>query len=206
MKKRGICSKAKSQVAPEYLIIAGLVFVILIPTAYLLVTYKESSADTVQASKIESVANEIVQAANNLFNYGLESQEMVDVTLPEGIESISFQGNELVFTYKDAQDKIHEVAKKADPELVGVKIENPMEGAQKLRLINLNLRVCITLPDVECPFCPGVEVCDEQFYCSAEMDYVCPNSYFPEEYLSSGGQECKTTLGEDCYDLDCEED
>lgn len=203
MKKRGINSKNKSQIATEYLVIVGLVIIILIPTAYFLFTYKGYSSDTIKASKIENAANEIIKAANNLYSYGTESKTTIEVTIPEDIQTIEFENNEIIFNYVTESNEVNELAKAADTELVGLDIENPVPGTQKLELINLNLMICVTIPGIPCPFCPGVMVCDEPFFCSPEQDFVCPNTYFPDTYT---GEECSIIEGEQCYDWDCDPD
>ena len=206
MKKRGIHSRKKSQLATEHLVIVGLVLVILIPAAYFLVTYKGYSSDAVKSSKIENAANEIVKAANNLYNYGTESKTTIEVSIPEGVQSIDFEENEIIFNYLTSTNEVNELAKAADTELVGVTIENPVPGTQKFEIINLNLRVCVTLFGIPCPFCPGVSICDGEYYCepgNPEGDGVCPNDYFPTSYITSGGKQCGTSSDEECYDPDC---
>ena len=204
MKKRGTHAKKKSQVAVEHLIIVGLIIIILIPTAYFLFTYQGSSSDAIKASKIEGAANQIIKAANNLYNYGTESKTTIEVTIPEGVQSISFLENEVVFNYLTSSNEISQLAKVADTELVGVIIENPVPGTQKLEIINLNLRICVTLFGIPCTFCPGVLVCDEEVYCNPISDDVCPNEYFPLDYIELGGSICNTEDPEDqCFDPEC---
>jgi uncharacterized protein (UPF0333 family) len=206
MKKRG--DRKKSQVATEYIVIVGLVLVILLPSAYLFFTYEKSTSDTIRNSQLESASTVIAKAANELYNFGTSSKTNVEITIPEGVDSIKFEGNEIIFAFKASDGSMNEVAEATDIEMVGDTIENPLPGKLKLDLINLNLKICVTLPGVSCLFCPGVLICDQEFYCEGpegsgefESDGICPNEYFPAGY---NGVECGTSAEEQCYDPDCE--
>jgi len=202
MKKRVSHSKKKSQVATEYLVIVGLVIAILAPTAYFLLTYQGSSTDAIKASKIDSAANEIVSAANNLYNYGSQSKTNVEVTIPEGIESITFNGNEIIFSYIVSDGNINELVKVADTNIVGTPILNPVPGTMGLDLTNLNIQICISLENLECEACPGVLICNEPYFCNAISDEVCVNNYLPVGFEPTCGT---TTIPEsNCYDQDCD--
>jgi uncharacterized protein (UPF0333 family) len=196
MKKRG----KKAQIATEHLIVIGLVLVVLVPTTYLLITYNTYSSDAVKASKLESAANEIVKAANNLYSYGTESKTTMEISIPEGVESIEFIGKEIIFNYLTSSGGTSQLAKAADVDLFGTTIENPVPGTLQIELINFNLEICVTLQGETCSLSPGVEICDIEFRCDLTSDDVCPNDYFPNGY---SGEECGTTTGETYYDVDC---
>jgi len=203
MKKRVMHSKKKSQIATEYLVIVGLVIAILAPTAYFMFTYQGSSTEAIKASKLDNAANEIISAANNLYSYGSQSKTTVDVTIPEGVESIEFEGNEIVFNYLASDNSINQLAKSADTNLVGATINNPLPGVLQMVLTNLNIQVCVSVPPALCEACPGVLICDETYNCGDGpngIDDVCPNEYFPTGY---GGDKCSINPEDNCYDVDC---
>ena len=200
MKKRVMHSKKKSQIATEYLVIIGLVIAVLMPAGYLLFTYEGSSSDSIKAAKIEGAANEIVSAANNLYNYGSQSKTKADVTIPEGVESIEFSGNEIIFNYMTSSGNTNELAKAADTNIVGDIIVNPVPGVLGLDLINLNIRICVSLEGIPCEACPGVLICENPYYCDPVSDQVCPNEYLPTGFTPT----CGTNTTENCYDQDCD--
>lgn len=200
MKKRVMHSKKKSQVATEYLVIIGLVIAILAPTAYFLLTYQGSSTDAIKSSKIDSAANEIVSAANNLYSYGSQSKTNVEVSIPEGIESISFNGNEIIFSYMGSDGNINELVKVADTNIVGAEILNPVPGLLGLDLTNLNIQICVSLEGLECEGCPGVLICNEPYFCNPISDDVCVNDYLPVGFTP----QCGTSSELSCYDQDCD--
>jgi len=142
--------KKKSQVATEFLVIMGIVIVILIPAGYILLNYESSSSDSITAAKIDKASSEIIQSVNNLYTKGIESKTIMEIDIPEGVQSISFQNNEVIFTYLTSKGNSNEIAKVANANLIGETILNPVPGIKKLEIINKETVVCITTPELPC--------------------------------------------------------
>ncbi|MEK6835240.1 MAG: hypothetical protein AABX61_03190 [Nanoarchaeota archaeon] len=108
----------KSQVATEYLVIVGLALIILIPLTILYSRYSGESSYAVTTSKVDSISKEIISNANQVNVYGKDTQVKLSLDFPQGIESISFSGNEIMFTIKNNNNEISEIVKVADTQFV----------------------------------------------------------------------------------------
>ncbi|MBU2633877.1 MAG: hypothetical protein KJ674_01390 [Nanoarchaeota archaeon] len=160
----------KSQVATEYLIIVGFVIVILVPITIMYIRYGGESSDTVTASKIEHITNEIVAAANSVYAYGEGSQTKIEVDFPSNIKSIEFSGKEVIFTFINSQNQEAEIVQIADIELEGEITLVP--GNKQMIIKSLGTSISVTIPCVD-----GEKECVEcdNYYYTGNCLYECNN-------------------------------
>lgn len=138
----------KSQVAMEYIIIVGLVLVILVPIILLYARYSSETNYAVTASKAEVIANEIAKAANSVYFYGEDTQTSIEVDFPSGVESISFSGNEIVFSIR-TDNGISEIAKVTEVQLTdlsGLGQIPLVPGRKKIIVKSLGDKVAVSVP------------------------------------------------------------
>ena len=76
--------------------------------------YSNQSQYALATSKAESIANEIVKAANTVYLYGQDTQLVVEADFPDTIQAINLQGNEVIFKIISPKGDISEIAKVSD--------------------------------------------------------------------------------------------
>ena len=96
------------------MVIIGFILVLVIPLTILYAKYSSESSYAVTASKITSISKEIIAAANQVNVYGKDTQVKLNLDFPKDIKSISFSGNEIVFTIKGDSNQDTEIVKVAD--------------------------------------------------------------------------------------------
>ena len=84
----------KSQAAVEYMVIIAIALVIATPIIY----YSLTEANTeVKLNEINSALNDLKNTAETIYTLGPGSKDYIPITLPEGIESVSISGKEILF-------------------------------------------------------------------------------------------------------------
>lgn len=87
----------RGQIATEYLLLVGIAFLAIIPIFYYALT---SSSQNIKMNEAADFVNTIAKTADIVYALGPGSQDYVKVTLPGGVESISFEGNEITLKLK----------------------------------------------------------------------------------------------------------
>ncbi|MCX8146993.1 MAG: hypothetical protein N3D84_00830 [Candidatus Woesearchaeota archaeon] len=111
--KRGLARALflKSQAAMEYLMIAGIAFVIVVPMVYILYSYTTSMSQEVAESKVGKIANDIVNTAEQIYYLGEPSRTTLTFNMPEGVYDIEVQGDRsIVFKLGDVYNSKEVVA------------------------------------------------------------------------------------------------
>ena len=131
----------KSQAATEYLMIIGFVMVILIPGIYLYIQYSNESNDSVINAKVDSMTNEIVKAAEQVYSYGEGSLTTLNINVPKNVVSISFEGNEVIFTVLNSKGIESEIVKASNVKLNGY--ITILEGSKMINIISYGDEVLV---------------------------------------------------------------
>src|SRR3989344_5132100 len=164
----------KCQVATEYIIIVGFVIVVLVPITILYIRYSSESSDSVTASKIEHITNEIATAADSVYAYGEGSQLKIEVDFPSNIKEIEFNGKEVVFTVINSKNQEVEIVQVADIELEGN--ITVMPGKKEIIVKSLGNSVSVTMPCEEgessCLKC-NIGTCTSVYQCSGTVYEPC---------------------------------
>src|SRR3989344_4901929 len=124
----------KLQAATEYIMIVGFEIVILIPGIYLYMKYSDESNDSIINAKVDSITNEIVKAAEQVYTYGEGSQTTINVDIPKDVVAINFEGNEVVFTVINSKGLQSEIAKASNVKLNGY--ITVIEGNKKINIMS----------------------------------------------------------------------
>jgi uncharacterized protein (UPF0333 family) len=93
----------RAQVSIEYLMIVAFAFVLLMP---LIVIYYQSQNDmTVKiiSVQVDRIANEIVDAADEVYYLGPPTQKTLKVYMPDGVNAIVIENNYILFTTTQLQ-------------------------------------------------------------------------------------------------------
>ncbi len=136
--------RRKAQVATEYLVIVAFIVVILVPVTIIYIKYTGSTQDVVGGAKTSYIAKEISKAANEVYSYGIDSQKKISVSFPENVQSVSFLGNELVFTIIDSKGGVSDIVEVADVNFKSTTL--PVTSGQKeiiVKAVNDNGKVAV---------------------------------------------------------------
>ncbi|MBS3150717.1 hypothetical protein J4425_02855 [Candidatus Woesearchaeota archaeon] len=146
----------KAQSAMEYVAIVGIVMIIMVPAAYLYVRYSGDSSDSVVNAKIDSIGNEIISSAEQVYSYGEESQKTIELSFPNGIEKVEFINNEIIFHTINSKGNTNEIAKVSNVNLTGVIVAD-FEGRKEVIIRSLGNSVSVQTScnkfDITCQPC-----------------------------------------------------
>ncbi len=100
----------KAQVSIEYIMVALIIAALVIPTAYLVLTFSKSSEREIKGSQINKIGNDMVKTAEKVYYQGYPSRITIDAAFPSGITNVTIskdwdlRQNEVVFkTYIDSK-------------------------------------------------------------------------------------------------------
>lgn len=141
----------KAQVATEYLVIAGLVILIVIPLTFLYIKYTTESDYAITTAKVSSIANEISKLANSAYSYGQDTQLTIELDFPNGLESLEIPntpGNkDIVFKVRDTQGDLVDIVKQAEVNIFTYGDVIPVTpGRKKLIVKSLGSSVLVQIP------------------------------------------------------------
>ncbi len=92
----------RSQAAMEYLMVAGIAFVIIVPMMYVLYQYTSDMGQDVSEAKIKKIGDDIVNSAEQIFYLGEPSRTTLRFDMPDGVHRIYVTGDRtLVFELGD---------------------------------------------------------------------------------------------------------
>lgn len=105
----------KGQVATEYMILIGIAFFILIPIFYYSLT---SSSQSIRMNEASNFVDIIAKTSDVVYAMGPGSQDYIEVSMPGGVESVSFSGKEINLRVK-IYGNISDVYANSKADLIG---------------------------------------------------------------------------------------
>ena len=151
----------KAQVSTEYLDIAGLVILLVIPITILYIKYTTESDYAITNAKITSIANEISRTANSAYSYGQDTQLTLEIDFPRSIESLTFPGNkDIVFKVRNKQGDLVDIVKQAEVNLFNSSTIPVIQGKRKIIVKSLGDKVLVQIP------CTNIEM-----VCSPDQNF-----------------------------------
>ena len=95
----------KAQASMEYLLVAGLIILVILPSIYIFYSYSHRSNVEISQSQVNNVGRKIVDAAEEVYYLGGPSKTTLDLTMPEGVKKMEIWGKrELVFFMDDGSE------------------------------------------------------------------------------------------------------
>ena len=95
----------KAQASMEYLLVAGLIVLVILPSIYIFYSYSHRSNEEIRQSQLNKIGRGIVDAAEKVYYLGGPSKTTLDATMPEGIKNMEIWCNqELVFFLADGSE------------------------------------------------------------------------------------------------------
>ncbi len=96
---------ARAQASMEYLMVAGLVLLVILPSIYLFYRYSHSSEKEIAKSQIDNMGKKIIDAAEDVYYLGGQSKTTLDLTIPKGVKNMEIWCNQnLVFLTEDGSE------------------------------------------------------------------------------------------------------
>ena len=95
----------KAQASMEYLLVAGLIILIILPSIYVFYSYSHRSNEEIRQSQLNNIGRGIVDVAEKVYYLGGPSKTTLDATMPDGIKGMEIWCNqELVFFLADGSE------------------------------------------------------------------------------------------------------
>ncbi len=89
----------------EYLLVAGLIILVILPSIYIFYSYSHSSNEEIRQTQLNKIGRGIVDAAEKVYYLGGPSKTTFDATMPNGIRNMEIWCNqELVFFLADGSE------------------------------------------------------------------------------------------------------
>ncbi|MFH1209668.1 MAG: hypothetical protein V1663_02675 [archaeon] len=209
----GVLKEKRGQVGTEFLIIVGFVIVVMVPITIMYLQYSGQSSDTVTASKVEHITNEIAAAASSVFAYGEGSQTKLTLDFPSNIKEIRFEGNEVIFIVINSQSLEQEIVQVTDVEFMGNSNIYVMPGKKDIIVkavydpVSQTNKVSVTMPcedgDIRCCTTSEENQINNVYTTNYDCNYKCSNKAWILNSLCDSGS---CTVGEDCVasSIDCQ--
>jgi len=95
----------KAQASMEYLLVAGMITLVILPSIYIFYSYSHRSNQEIAQSQINRFGTQIIDAAEKVYYLGGPSKTTLDLTMPDGVRNMEIWCNkELVFFLADGSD------------------------------------------------------------------------------------------------------
>ena len=95
----------KSQASMEYLLVAGMITLVILPSIYIFYSYSHRSNEEIAQGQVNRFGTQIIDAAEKVYYLGGPSKTTLDLTMPKGIRNMEIWCNqELVFFLADGSE------------------------------------------------------------------------------------------------------
>jgi len=95
----------KAQASMEYLLVAGLITLVILPSIYIFYSYSHKSNQEIAQSQVNRFGTQIIDAAEKVYYLGGPSKTTLDLTMPKGIKKMEIWCNqELIFFLVDGSE------------------------------------------------------------------------------------------------------
>ncbi len=88
---------SKAQVAMEYLMITGLIFLMLIPTIILFLTQSRNFNEDITDSQVHKILETVVGAADTVYYQGPPAQQQLRLYMPKQVNNIAIENQTITF-------------------------------------------------------------------------------------------------------------
>jgi uncharacterized protein (UPF0333 family) len=96
----------RGQVSMEYLVIFGFAFMLTIPLLAIYVFQGSNFQEDIATAQTEKAAEELSQAIKEVYYAGPPSRKTISVTLPKGIQNITFDNTSFTINLQPATKNI----------------------------------------------------------------------------------------------------
>jgi len=95
----------KAQASMEYLLVAGMITLVILPSVYIFYSYSQKSNEEIAQGMVNRFGTQIVDAAEEIYYLGGPSKTTLDLTMPKGVRNMEIWCNqEIVFFLADGSE------------------------------------------------------------------------------------------------------
>ncbi|MCP3684135.1 MAG: hypothetical protein GY861_15750 [bacterium] len=80
----------KAQAATEYILVAALVAMVIIPVGFIFQKYTQGATEEMQAAQVQQAGLDIVTHAETIYYMGAPARIQIEESLPSGVQNMSF--------------------------------------------------------------------------------------------------------------------
>ncbi len=95
--------RARAQVSMEYLLIVGFAFLLLVPLIIIYYTTQQDLNDKISSSQADKIANEIADAADQVYFQGPPTKKTFKVYMPDDVKEVIIADNYVKINLKTFQ-------------------------------------------------------------------------------------------------------
>jgi len=89
----------------EYLLVAGLIILVILPSVYIFYSYSQRSNEEIAQGQVNQFGTQIIDAAEEIYYLGGPSKTTLELRMPEGVKGMEIWRNqELVFFLNDGSE------------------------------------------------------------------------------------------------------
>jgi hypothetical protein len=89
----------RGQSAMEYMMVAGFISLVIIPTTFLFYTYASDSSEDIDRAQIDRFGRDVTTTAETVYYLGYPSRLVIEERLPKNVVSISTDRDTVTGTY-----------------------------------------------------------------------------------------------------------
>ena len=89
-----------AQSSLEYLVVIALSSILIISGVSVFYAYSENLGEKLEVQQINTVGNDIIENAENIYIMGINSQSIYIANLPDIVTSVEISGYDLIINYK----------------------------------------------------------------------------------------------------------
>ena len=130
----------RAQISLEYLMVMGFAMLIIIPVILVFFLQTEDIHDNVNLNQARRISRKIVNAAHSVYYVGEPSQTLIEVVMPEKINSINISGRELIFEI-ETQGGLTDIYEIADMNLTGSLSTDSGRRTVKVEALSNSVRI-----------------------------------------------------------------
>ena len=91
---------SRAQISVEYLILIGFIITVVIVLSGAGLVYSANIKDQIRIKQIQTAANKIIHASEEVFYAGEPSKIPITIYLPSGINNITIEERSLIFNFE----------------------------------------------------------------------------------------------------------
>jgi uncharacterized protein (UPF0333 family) len=134
--------KKRGQVSVEYLIVIGFVTLIVGVLLTISVMYRSQVNYQIRLNQVDEVARSVVDSAESVYYLGEPSRTTLKIYMPEGVDSIIINDNELFFKVRVQSGALTDIAYSTAANLTGSLRTSP--GLREIKIESIGYQVNIS--------------------------------------------------------------
>ena len=118
MNKKEVRGK-KSQFSMEYVMMMGFTLLLLMPTIIIFATEQNNIKSDIAASHATQIARKLAEKSEEMFYQGAPSRTTIKISIPHGVENITFQNQDVVVGFRNQENVLNEIIESTSVNITG---------------------------------------------------------------------------------------